>query len=53
MGDPGFWDDNDSAQKTVSDLKSLKSIVGPMDELTSSVEDLAALEDGRRGQVDC
>ncbi len=43
MGDPGFWDDNDSAQKTVSDLKSLKSIVGPMDELTSSVEDLAAL----------
>lgn len=43
MWDPGFWDDNDSAQKTVSDLKSLKSIVGPMDELTSSVEDLAAL----------
>ena len=43
MGDPGFWDDNESAQKTVSELKSLKSIVGPMDELTSSVEDLAAL----------
>ena len=43
MGDPGFWDDNESAQKIVSELKSLKSIVGPMDELTSSVEDLAAL----------
>jgi len=43
MGDPGFWDDNESAQKTVADLKSLKAIVGPMDELTSSVEDLAAL----------
>jgi len=43
MGEPGFWDDNESAQKTVGDLKSLKAIVGPMDELTSSVEDLAAL----------
>jgi len=43
MGDPGFWDDNESAQKTVSKLKSLKAIVVPMDELTSSVEDLAAL----------
>ncbi|MAI69297.1 MAG: peptide chain release factor 2 [Rhodopirellula sp.] len=43
MGDPGFWDDNESAQKTVVDLKSLKVIVGPMDELTSSVDDLAAL----------
>lgn len=43
MGEPGFWDDNESAQKTVGELKSLKSIVGPMDELTSSVEDLAAL----------
>ena len=43
MGEPGFWDDNESAQKTVGELKSLKSIVGPMDELTSSVADLAAL----------
>jgi peptide chain release factor 2 len=43
MGEPGFWDDNESAQKTVGELKSLKSIVGPMDELTSSVDDLAAL----------
>ncbi len=43
MGEPGFWDDNESAQKTVGDLKSLKSIVGPMDELTSSVDDLTAL----------
>lgn len=43
MGEPGFWDDNESAQKTVGELKSLKSIVGPMDELSSSVEDLAAL----------
>jgi peptide chain release factor 2 len=43
MGQPGFWDDNESAQKTVAELKSLKSIVGPMDELSSSVEDFGAL----------
>ena len=43
MGQPGFWDDNESAQKTVVDLKSLKAIVGPMDELHSSAEDLTAL----------
>ena len=43
MGQPGFWDDNESAQKTVMDLKSLKAICTPMDELTSSVTDLSAL----------
>jgi len=43
MGEPGFWDDNESAQKTVVELKSLKSIVGPLNELTSSAEDLGAL----------
>ncbi|WP_391540412.1 peptide chain release factor 2 [Rubripirellula lacrimiformis] len=43
MGQPGFWDDNESAQKTVSQLKALKVIVGPMNELTQSAEDLAAL----------
>ena len=43
MGEPGFWDDNDAAQTTVSELKGLKLIVGPMDELSSSVEDLDAL----------
>jgi peptide chain release factor 2 len=43
MGEPGFWDDNESAQKTVAELKSLKGIVGPMEELTGSTQDLAAL----------
>ncbi|WP_149497635.1 peptide chain release factor 2 [Roseiconus lacunae] len=43
MGEPNFWDDNESAQKTVSQLKGLKSIVGPMNELSTAVEDLAAL----------
>lgn len=43
MGQPGFWDDNESAQKTVGQLKALKAIVGPMNELSSSVEDLSVL----------
>ncbi len=43
MGQQGFWDDNESAQKTVAELKTLKSIVGPMNELSSSVEDFDAL----------
>ena len=43
MGQPDFWDDNELAQKTVAELKSLKSIVGPLDELSSSVEDFGAL----------
>ncbi|WP_146397859.1 peptide chain release factor 2 [Planctomycetes bacterium CA13] len=43
MGQPTFWDDNESAQKTVAQLKGLKVIVGPMQELSTSVDDLAAL----------
>ncbi|QDV42415.1 Peptide chain release factor RF2 [Stieleria neptunia] len=43
MGQPDFWDDNESAQKTVGELKALKAIVGPMNELSSSVEDLSVL----------
>lgn len=43
MGQPGFWDDNEAAQKTVMELKGLKAIVGPLDDLTTSSEDLEAL----------
>lgn len=43
MGETGFWDDNDAAQQTVAELKSLKVIVVPMDELTGAVEDMDAL----------
>ena len=50
MGEPGFWDDNEAAQKTVAELKSLKSIVGPMNELTSVGRgSRCAVRDGRRG----
>ncbi len=43
MGETDFWDDNEAAQKVIVRLKSLKAIVGPLDELSTSVEDLDAL----------
>ena len=43
MAEAGFWDDNDAAQNTIGQLKGLKSIVGPLDELSSAVEDMGAL----------
>ena len=43
MAAPGFWDNQEQAQETVGQLKSLKAIVAPMTEMISSVEDLEAL----------
>ena len=43
MAEAGFWDDNDAAQIVIGQLKGLKGIVGPLDELSSAVEDLGAL----------
>ena len=43
MGEPGFWDDNEAAQRVVSELKGLKTIVAPMNDLTNSAEDLEVL----------
>lgn len=43
MAAPGFWDDQESAQLAVGQLKSVKSIVGPLDELVQSGGDLDAL----------
>ncbi len=43
MAAPGFWNNQESAQEVVGQLKSLKAIVGPMSELDSAVNDLAVL----------
>lgn len=43
MAKPGFWDNQESAQEFVGELKSLKSIVTPLDETISAVEDLGAM----------
>ena len=43
MAAPGFWDNQDSAQAVVVDLKSLNVVVNPLGELISAAEDLTAL----------
>ena len=43
MAAAGFWDNQEKAQQVVGSLKSVKSIVGPMDDLLSAGEDLEAL----------
>ena len=43
MAAPGFWDNQEKAQTTVGNLKSLKAIVTPLDKVTESNDDLAAL----------
>ncbi len=43
MGDPSFWNNQESAQQTIADLKSLKAIVDPLVELQQSSLDMDAL----------
>ncbi len=43
MAATNFWDDQEKAQEVVGQLKSLKSIVAPMQELLSAEEDMEAL----------
>jgi peptide chain release factor 2 len=43
MSAPDFWDNSESAQKVVMQLKTLKGIVGPLDDLVESAGDLEAL----------
>ena len=43
MASPGFWDNQESAQEVVGQLKSVKAIVAPLDDLVSSSDDLVAL----------
>lgn len=43
MAAADFWDDQEKAQEVVGQLKSLKAIVGPMQELLVAEEDIQAL----------
>lgn len=43
MGQPGFWDNPDKAQKIVSQLSALKSIVNPVENADASITDLTDL----------
>ncbi len=62
MGAPGFWDNQERAQSTIGQLKSLKAVVSPLSEVLPAAEDLSAmiemaeedssLEGEVRGEVD-
>ncbi len=43
MGDPSFWNNQESAQQMIAQLKSLKAIVDPLVEVQQFSEDLEAL----------
>ena len=43
MAAADFWDHQETAQLAVANLKSLKAITGPLDQLTSAAEDLTVL----------
>ena len=43
MAVPGFWDNQESAQQTVGELKSLHAVVKPLEDTDSSVDDLDAM----------
>ena len=43
MGAPGFWDDQEAAAPVIAELKALKAVVSPVNELLTGVEDLQVL----------
>jgi len=43
MGEPNFWDSQESAQKTIQALRPLNGLLKPYEELTASAGDLQAL----------
>ena len=43
MSGAGFWDNPDTAQRVVSQLSGLKSVIEPMEEIQHEAEDLAEL----------
>jgi len=43
MSAPDFWSDQQAAQKVVGELKALKAIVTPLDDLSRRIEDLRIL----------
>ncbi len=43
MAAPGFWDNQEKAQETVGQLKSLKAVVTPTSEVVAACEDLTVM----------
>lgn len=45
MGSPDFWNNQEAAQKVVAELKAIKSVVTPLNDMVARVEDIAALHE--------
>jgi len=45
MSAPGFWDNADAAQRVVAEVKSLKSLVAPFEDIWGRIEDLVVLHE--------
>ena len=43
MAAPGFWDNQEKAQEAICQLKSLKTVLKPLEETLQSSEELAGL----------
>ncbi|MFQ5591141.1 MAG: peptide chain release factor 2 [Phycisphaerae bacterium] len=43
MAGPGFWSNQDAAQQTIQELKSVKAVIEPIRKLLSRVDDLRAM----------
>jgi len=43
MASPGFWDDQERARRIVQDLKALKGVVDPVEEIGSRLEDAGVM----------
>jgi peptide chain release factor 2 len=43
MGENGFWDNQEAAQKTIQAIKPLNALLKPYDDLKSAIGDLSAL----------
>jgi peptide chain release factor 2 len=57
MGEPGFWDNQDAAKSVVSEMKLIKALVDPIEDLFRSIGDIRALyelgqEAGDQGTIE-
>jgi len=52
MAEPGFWDNPEQAQKVVADLKALRRIYEPYQELSRQVDDAEGRAPGTARKCD-
>src|SRR5690349_14125082 len=43
MGEPGFWDNPESAKGIVSEMKTIKAMLDPVEELLTGIDDVRAM----------